>query len=80
MFHSISLTIESGTYEINAMIKLVIIDNWRVLRHHGTDPELVANARARRVGLIYPCDPNWRCNVIVKSEAMYGDALPSLEH
>jgi len=75
----VNLTIEWGTYEVEAMLQALVMDNWLKNRAADADQALIERVRAELVERFYPQSPEWRQNVLGASEKIYAKAIAGLD-
>jgi hypothetical protein len=75
----VNLTIEWGTYEVEAMLQALVMDNWLKNRAADADQALIERVRAELIERFYPQSPEWRQNVLEASEKIYAQAVAGLD-
>jgi hypothetical protein len=75
----VNLTIEWGTYEVEAMLQALVMDNWLKNRAANADPALVEHVRAELIERFYPQSLAWRLNILKASEGIYAQAIAGLD-
>ena len=73
-----NLTIEWGTYEVEAMLQALVMDNWLIHRAGDAGADRVNDIRAQLKERFYPLAEEWRRNVLAASETLYSQAIDNL--
>lgn len=76
----VNLTIEWGTYEVEAMLQALVMDNWLKNRATDADQTLIERVRAELIERFYPQSPEWRQDVLGASEEIYAQAIAGLNN
>lgn len=74
-----NLTIEWGTYEVEAMLQALVMDNWLYHRSKGASTAQLAAVRAELIDRFYPTDPAWRQRVLSAAGPLYAQAIRNLD-